>query len=178
MNKPIISIISAICQDRGIGYQNKLLVHLPPDLKHFKAITSGHMVIMGQTTFESLANKPLPNRINVILTLDKNFQAPVLDPEARTRGEGCVVLYSIEEALDYAKKSADNEVFFIGGASIYKQAIKYADKLYLTMIDAIYPADTFFPEYAEFNKVLKEEEQEYNGIRFKFVELVRDENKN
>lgn len=167
MNKPIISIISAICKDRGIGKNNKLLVHLPPDLKHFKAITSGHMVIMGQTTFESVG-RPLPNRINVILTWDKSFQAP----------EGCVVLYSLEEALDYAKKSGDNEVFFIGGASIYKQAIKYADKLYLTLIDAVYPADTFFPEYSEFNKVLKEEEQEYNGIRFKFVELVRDGNQN
>lgn len=166
MNKPTISIIAAVAKDRGIGYKNKLLVHLPPDLKHFKAVTSGHMVIMGQTTFESLGNKPLPNRQNVILTLDKNLQAP----------EGCVVLYSMEEALDFANQSGDSEVFFIGGASVYRQAIKYADKLYLTLINAVYPADTFFPEYTEFNKVLKEEEQEYNGVRFKFVELVKNGN--
>jgi len=166
MSKPTISIIAAIAKDRGIGYKNKLLLHLPSDLKHFKAITSGHMIIMGQTTFESLGNKPLPNRKNVILTFDKSFQAPA----------GCLVMYSIAEALDYAKDSGEEEAFFIGGASIYKQALKYADKLYLTLIDAVYPADTFFPEYSEFNKVLKEEKQEYNGIRFKFVELARDGN--
>ncbi|PWB39121.1 MAG: diacylglycerol kinase [Parcubacteria group bacterium] len=168
MNIPTISIIAAIAKDRGIGYKNKLLVHLPDDLKHFKAITSGHIVIMGQTTFESLGSKPLPKRINVILSLDKNFVAPV----------DCPVFHSIEEALNWSKKSGDSEIFFIGGASIYRQAIKYADKLYLTMIDAVYPADTFFPEYGEFNQVLKEEKQEYNGIRFKFVELVKDGDKN
>lgn len=165
MNKPIISIIAAIAKDRGIGYKNKLLVHLSPDLKHFKEITSGHMVIMGQTTFESLG-RLLPNRTNAILTLDKNFTAP----------EGAVVFHSIEEALDYAKNSNDSEVFFIGGASIYRQAIKYADKLYLTLIEAVYPADTYFPEYNEFSKIIKSEEQEHEGLKFKFVELVKNGN--
>ena len=164
--KQTISIICAIAKDRGIGYQNKLLIHLSPDLQHFKKITSGHMVIMGQTTFESIG-KPLPNRVNVVLTKDKNFTAP-----------DCVIKYSIEEALEFAKNSDDNEVFFIGGASIYAQSIKYADKLYLTLLDKTWPADTFFPEYAEFSKILSEEEHEHDGLKFKYVELVKAENEN
>lgn len=158
----IVSLICAIAQDRGIGYQNKLLVHLPPDLKHFKDITSGHLVIMGQTTYESMG-KPLPHRTNVVLTRDNNFKA-----------EGCTVKHSIEEALEFAKQSGDQEVFFIGGASIYAQAIKYADKLYLTLIEATYPADTFFPEYSEFTNLVSESaEQEYEGLKFKYIELTK-----
>ncbi len=161
MSKTKISLICAIARDRGIGYQNKLLVHLPPDLQHFKKITSGHMVIMGQNTFESIGN-PLPNRVNVVLTQDKNFQA-----------EGCVIKYSIAEAIEFAKASDDDEIFFIGGASIYAQSIKYADKLYLTLIDKVFEADTFFPEYDEFSKTISEEEHEYNNLKFKYIELVK-----
>ena len=117
MSKPTISLIAAIAKDRGIGYQNKLLVHLPPDLKHFKAVTSGHMVIMGQTTYQSMG-KALPGRENIVLTRDPNFK--VSDAK---------VMYSIEEALEYIKSSSETEVFFIGGASIYAQSIKFADKL-------------------------------------------------
>lgn len=158
----MISIICAIAKDRGIGYQNKLLVHLPPDLKHFKEITKGHIVIMGQTTFESIGF-PLPNRVNVIMTKDKDFQA-----------EGCQVVYSMEEALEVAKNSGDDEVFFIGGASIYAQAIKYADKLYLTIMDKVWLADTFFPEYDQFTNIVSEsDEQEYEGLKFKYIELTK-----
>ena len=165
MKETKISIICAIAKDRGIGYKNKLLVHLPPDLQHFKNITSGHMVIMGQTTFESIG-RPLPNRINVVLTKDKNFTAV-----------GCIIKNSIEEALEYAKASDDDEIFFIGGASIYAQSIKHAEKLYLTLIDKTWPADTFFPEYIEFSKIISEEEQEYQNLKFKYIELVKpDEN--
>lgn len=167
MKQTSISIIVAIARDRGIGYQNKLLVHLPPDLKHFKAITSGHAIIMGQKTFESIG-RPLPNRQNIILSFDKNFKA--LD---------CEVFDSIEAALNFAKQSEQEknpenpEAFFIGGASIYKQAIQYADKLYITLIDAQYPADTFFPDYSEFKNIIKEEAQEHDGLKFKFIELTK-----
>jgi dihydrofolate reductase len=167
MNKTTISIIVAIARDRGIGFQNKLLVHLPPDLKHFKAVTMGHTIIMGQNTFESIG-RPLPNRQNIILSLDKNFEA--LD---------CQVFDNIENALEYARQSEQEknpenpEAFFIGGASIYAQSIKYADKLYVTLIDAQYPADTFFPDYSEFKNINKEEEQEYEGLKFKFLELTK-----
>lgn len=162
MNKPIISLIAAITKDRGIGYQNKLLIHLPPDLKHFKTTTAGHMVIMGQTTYESMG-RALPNRENIVLTRDKNFK--VADAK---------VMYSIEEALEYANNSTEEEIFFIGGASIYAQSIKYADKLYLTLIDATYPADTYFPDYSEFKNIISESDsQEYNGVKFKYLELSK-----
>lgn len=162
MNKLIISLIAAIARDRGIGYQNKLLIHLPPDLKHFKEVTSGHMVIMGQTTYQSMG-RALPNRENIVLTKDPNFS--VADAK---------VMYSIEEALEYANNSTEEEIFFIGGASIYAQSIKYADKLYLTLIDATYPADTYFPDYSEFKNILSESgAQEYNGVKFKYLELSK-----
>lgn len=162
MKKPTISLISAIARDRGIGYQNKLLVHLPPDLQHFKKTTSGHMVIMGQTTYESMG-RALPNRKNIVLTKDPKF----------TVGDA-MVMYSIEEAIEHAKESGDEEVFFIGGASIYAQSIKFADKLYLTLIDEVFPADTYFPEYKEFKNIVSEsEEQDYDGLKFKYLELER-----
>lgn len=162
MSKPTISLISAIAKDRGIGYQNKLLVHLPPDLKHFKSVTSGHMVIMGQTTYESMG-KALPNRENIVLTKDRDF-----------RLNDAKVMYSIEEALDYANNSSEEEVFFIGGASIYAQSIKFADKLYLTLIDETYTADTFFPEYeSDFEMMSESETQEHEGLKFKYTEWKR-----
>ncbi|MFA6307893.1 MAG: dihydrofolate reductase [Patescibacteria group bacterium] len=161
MSKPIISLIAAIAKDRGIGYQNKLLVHLSPDLQHFKSVTSGHMVIMGQNTYESMG-KALPKRENIVLTRDPNFKVG----DAK-------VMYSIEEALEYAKNSSEEEIFFIGGASIYAQSIKFADKLYLTLIDKIWPADTFFPEYEEFKLVSESDMQDYNGIKFKYIELTK-----
>ncbi len=157
----MISIICAIAKDRGIGNKNKLLVHLPPDLKHFKNITSGHMVIMGQTTYESIGFA-LPNRVNVIMTKDKDFEA-----------KGCTIVYSMEEALEVAKNSGDDEVFFIGGASIYAQAIKHADKLYLTIMDKTWEADTFFPEYDKFTLSSESEEQEYKGLKFKYTEFIK-----
>ncbi|MBU1202921.1 dihydrofolate reductase [Patescibacteria group bacterium] len=157
-----ISLIAAIARDRGIGYKNKLLVHLPPDLQHFKKITQGHMVIMGQTTYQSMG-KALPNRQNIVLTLDKDWKV-----------DDAVVLHSIEEAIEYAKASGDDEIFFIGGASIYRQSIKYADKLYLTIIDKTFEADTYFPEYDEFKNIVSESEtQEYEGTKFKYLELTR-----
>ncbi|RJQ35442.1 dihydrofolate reductase [Candidatus Parcubacteria bacterium] len=159
--KTTISLIAAVAKDRGIGYKNKLLIHLPPDLKHFKAITSGHSVIMGQTTYESMGGA-LPNRTNIILTNDPNFKAP-----------GCVILRSLEEALDYIEKSKEDEVFFIGGASVYRQSIKYADKLYLTVIDQEFEADTFFPDYSDFKVIAESEIQEYNNVKFKYLELSK-----
>jgi len=163
--KTTISLIAAVAKDRGIGYKNKLLVHLPPDLKHFKKITTGHAVIMGQTTYESMGGA-LPNRTNIILTNDENFKAP-----------GCVILYSLDDALAYIAKSDEDEIFFIGGASVYRQSIKYADKLYLTVIDKEFEADTFFPDYSDFEVISESEEHEYEGLKFKYLELIKNEDK-
>jgi len=158
----LVSIIAAIDKNRGLGRDGKMLINLVPDLAYFKDITSGHVIVMGRGTFESIG-KPLPNRINVVLTQDKNFVA-----------DGCTVLYSIEEAIDFAKGTDEEEIFFIGGASIYAQSIKYADKLYLTLMDKTWPADTFFPEYDQFKNIVSQsEEQEHEGLKFKYIELTK-----
>ena len=128
-----ISIIVAVDINSGIGKNNKLLCNIPEDLKRFKKITTGHDIIMGKNTFLSLPNGALPNRRNIVLTDDKN-----------DKFENCIMVFSIEEALK--KCNQKDEVFVIGGASIYKQFLEHANKLYLTMIDYEFEADTFFPE--------------------------------
>lgn len=162
MAKPLLSIICAIGKNKAIGKNNKLLWDIPNDLQHFKEITKGHPVIIGRKTFESIG-KPLPDRTNIIITRDENYKQ-----------EGCVVCHSLECAIKVAKEKDKDEVFVIGGGSIYAQAIKSADKLYLTIVDDIVEdADTFFPEYSDFKFINKGETREYNGIKYKFVELVR-----
>lgn len=160
--KPRLSLISAIAKnDRAIGKNNALLWHIPEDFRHFKTITTGHTVVMGENTFRSIG-KPLPNRTNIILSLTPDF-AP----------EGCLVVKSIEEALEMAKKCETEEIFIIGGASIYKQFIGLADRLYLTLVEGVYEADTYFPEYDAFTKVVSEESFDNGTYRFSFVTLER-----
>ncbi|HAN19979.1 MAG TPA: dihydrofolate reductase [Bacteroidales bacterium] len=128
----MISIIVAVAENNVIGKDNNLIWHLPKDLKHFKETTTGHYVIQGRKTFES-CGKPLPNRTNVIITRDKNYKA-----------EGCIVVHSLQEALDFAKN--ESEIFIIGGGNIYKQALPIADRIYLTKVHHVFDGDTFFPE--------------------------------
>ena len=162
MSKPILSIISAIAKkDRAIGKDNALLWHIPEDFKHFRSLTSGHVVVMGENTFRSIG-KPLPNRTNIVLSLDKGL---VLD--------GCLVVHSVEDALRKARESEKEEIFIIGGASIYRQFISFADRLYLTLVEGSYEADTFFPEYGEFTRVLSEEKIDNGTHRFSFVTLEK-----
>jgi len=157
----MISMICAIGKKREIGFKNQLLWNLPNDLRRFKEITAGHAVIMGQKTFESIG-KVLSDRKNIILSLDSNLKI-----------DGAEVSNDFLEVINRYKDS-DEEVFIIGGASIYKQAILYAQKLYLTLVKDSPEADVFFPEYQEFKKVVSESEiKEENGIQYKFVELVK-----
>lgn len=132
-DKPTISIIVAIGRNRVVGVNNKLPWDLPADMEHFREVTKGKPVIMGQKTFESIG-KPLPGRTNVILTLDKGFSI-----------EGCVVANSIDEALAEVKDA--REIMIIGGVSIYKQFLPLADRMYLTLIDGDFDGDAFFPEF-------------------------------
>ena len=129
----MISIIVAVSEDNGIGKDNELLWHIPEDLRRFKNLTFGQCVIMGKKTWESLPKKPLPGRKNVVLTDDPD---EVLDL--------CITAYSIEDALDKCKQ--DEEIFIIGGGSIYRQFMPVADRLYITHVHRQTPADTFFPE--------------------------------
>lgn len=127
----MITIIAAIGNNGELGKDNDLIWHLPNDLKRFKKVTSGHDVIMGRKTFESLG-KALPNRRNFIISRNPEYRA-----------EGCMVVTSLEEAL---KATEDPSPFILGGAEIYRQAILIADMLDLTLIDASFEADAFFPE--------------------------------
>ncbi|PJC82534.1 hypothetical protein CO006_03210, partial [Candidatus Roizmanbacteria bacterium CG_4_8_14_3_um_filter_35_14] len=125
----MINIIAAIGKNRELGKDNKLLWHIPEDFKRFKKITEGQVVIMGRKTFESLG-RPLPNRINIVVTRNRAW-TPL----------GCLASNSIEEAIEKAKRNlpAGRQVFIIGGGEIYRQGMKYADKLYLTLVDKDYP---------------------------------------
>ncbi|MFZ4563481.1 MAG: dihydrofolate reductase [Bacteroidales bacterium] len=129
----MISIIVAIAENRGIGKNNDLLWHISEDLKRFKRITNGHPVIMGKRTFESLPRRPLPNRRNIVITDIPDEQI-----------EGCEMAYSIEDAV--AKCNPDEENFVIGGASVYRQFLPIANRLYLTRVHKSFDADVFFPE--------------------------------
>ena len=130
----MISIIVAVAENYAIGKKGDLLCHMPADLKHFKTITSGHTVMMGERTFLSLPKHPLPNRRNIVLT----------DVKGKTF-EGAETVYSLDEMV--AQVNPDEEAFVIGGGMVYKQAMEFADKLYITHIHHSWPdADTFFPE--------------------------------
>jgi dihydrofolate reductase len=162
MKKAKISIICAVADgNRGIGLNNKLLFWIPEDLKRFKEITTGHVVVMGQNTFKSIG-KPLPKRTNIVVTKDMNFKS-----------NGVIVAYSMEEALEKAMDNEKDEIFFIGGGSIYLQAMEFADKLYLTLVEGSPEADSFFPDYKDFKKVIFEQSREYEGLKYRFVELEK-----
>jgi len=136
----ILSIISAIANNNEIGRKNELLWDLPIDMKHFRETTSGHPIIMGQKTFESIG-RPLPNRRNIVLTLDENFKA-----------EGVEIYHSIDGLVESLATSLgiNEEAFIIGGGQIYKLFIDKVDRLYITHVDASFPdADTFFPPIEE-----------------------------
>jgi dihydrofolate reductase len=129
-----ISLVVVVDEMLGIGRDNKLLCHLPADLKYFKRITMGHAIIMGRKTFESIG-KALTGRTNIVVTSDKSLVIP-----------GCVMVHSIEEALQVCRKNNETEAFFIGGAQVFNQIMPVADKIYLTLIHEVLEADTFFPE--------------------------------
>jgi dihydrofolate reductase len=145
--KAKISIIAAIGQNRELGKNNKLLWHIPEDLKRFKQLTQGHAVIMGRKTYESIG-RPLPNRTNIIITRDQSFRAP-----------NCIIYHSFEDVIKDINSGKINggEVFIIGGGQIFELALPYADKLYLTIVEGTYDADTFFPDYSAFSRVISKE---------------------
>ena len=126
-----LNIIAAIGNLRELGFKNKLLCHLPKDLQHFKSLTSGHTVVMGRNTWDSLPKKPLPNRRNVVLSRNLDLQY-----------DNCEVFHSFEEFA--ATTSPDEIVFVIGGAQLYQQFVNQADNLFITHIHSNFQADVFF----------------------------------
>lgn len=162
-----VSAIAAIGRNRVLGKDNQLLWHIPDDLKRFKEITSGHPIIMGRKTFESILatlGKPLPGRTNIVVTRDASW-----------RHEGVIAAASIEDAIMKAAKApGSDEVFIGGGGEIYRQALPFTDRLYLTLIEDDKEGDSFFPEYEnEFTKVVSDETREHEGLKYRWVDLER-----
>ena len=160
----MISIIAAVAKNRAIGFQNKLIYWLPNDLKRFKALTTGHTIIMGRNTFLSLPKGALPNRRNIVLSRStKAFP-------------GCDVYPSLEDALALAQCRQDEDIYIIGGASVYQQALPLADRLCLTEIDDTpAEADTFFPSYDDWQEVNREshDTDERHAYPYAFVDYIK-----
>ena len=158
----IISIVVAIAQNHVIGKDNKLLWYLPNDLKHFKTITSGHTVIMGRKTYDSVG-KPLPNRRNIVVTR-KHIDIP-----------GCEVVNSLEAAVDLCK--TEEEIFIVGGAEIYRLAMAITNKIYLTIVHQNFEGDTYFPDIDKNIWIETERENhdpdEKNKLSYSFITLER-----
>ncbi len=163
---PRISIIVAHSKNMFIGKNQTLIWEIPDDHIRFKKITMGHPVIMGRKTWESIPEKfrPLPGRTNFVITRDNSYSAP-----------GATVTTSIEDALASARQAPGNEeIFVVGGGEIYKAALPFTDRLYITLIDKEVEGDTFFPEYANiFTKKISEESREFEGLKYSYLILEK-----
>lgn len=161
----IVSLIAAMDRRRGIGIGNQLPWRLSADLKRFRQLTMGHHIIVGRKTFESIG-KPLPGRQMIVVTRDLDFQP-----------EGCLICHSPQSAIELARARGETEVFVCGGAEIYAQSLSFADRLYLTFVDAEVAADSFFPEFDPQQWVERESAfhpaDEKNEFPFTFKLLVR-----
>lgn len=159
----ILSLIVALSENRVIGKNNDLIWKLSADLKRFKALTTGHHIIMGRKTFESIG-RPLPKRTNVIITRNKDYSA-----------QGCVIVNSLSEALKVC--ADDSEAFIIGGGQIYKEAVGLVDKMYFTLVHDTFQGDTFFPEIEKENWLLVSEEKhsadQKNELDYSFLNYER-----
>ncbi len=159
-----LSIIVAITKDFAIGNNNDLLTHIPGDLKRFKEITSGHSIIMGRNTLLSLPKWPLPKRRNIVMTTQKDAAF-----------EGCEVVHSVDEAV--ASVKGETEAFVIGGGKVYEQMLPQCSKLYLTIVDKSFEADTYFPtlNWDEWEEVEREDipAGDKADFAYAYVTLVR-----
>jgi dihydrofolate reductase len=161
-----MNLIVAVDKNWAIGYQNKLLVSIPADMRFFRDETNGKVVIMGKNTLESFpGGKPLKNRKYVVIALEKDYKV-----------NDATVVYSIEEALEAVKNDKSEDIYVIGGASIYRQMLQYCDVAHITKIDYSYLADTYFPNLDEMEDwVLAEESDEhtYYDLPYTFCRYER-----
>lgn len=163
-----MKIIVAADKNWGIGKNNQLLVSIPADMKMFRQETTGKVVVMGRKTLESFpGGLPLKNRTNIVLTKNKNYDA-----------KGAAVVHTMEELLEEIKKYPSDQVYCIGGDSVYKQLLPYCDTAFVTKIDFAYEADSYFPNLDEMEdwKIAGEsEEQTYFDLEYRFVRYERKE---
>ena len=156
-----MKLIVAVDSNWGIGNKGKLLVSIPEDMKFFRGTTTGHVIVMGRKTLESFPNgNPLPNRTNIVLTRDKNFAK-----------KGVIVVHDLDELDELLKEYKDEEVYCIGGESVYRQLLDRCDEAFVTMIDFAYEADAYFPDLTKegWEMVGESEEQTYFDLCYTFT---------
>ena len=157
-----ITIIAAVARNRAIGFENKLIYWLPNDLKRFKQLTTGHTIIMGRNTYLSLPKGALPNRRNIVLS------------RSQKAFPGCDTYASLSEALRHCGE--DEDIYIIGGASVYRQALPLANRLCLTEVDDTpAEADTFFPDYSDWHETAREDHpaDDRHAYRYSFVDYTK-----
>lgn len=163
---PIIIVAGMGKDTRAIGKDNRLLWHVPDDLKRFKRLTLGHPIIMGRKTFESILTilgKPLPGRTNIVVTRDATY-----DPD------GALVAHSLAEAVEMAEREKPTEIHIGGGEEIYRQILPYTERLHLTFYFDDTDGDTYFPDFADQFEISEEHPvQEHNGLQYQWVDYVR-----
>lgn len=161
--KPRVSLIVALAKNRAIGIDNRLPWHLPADLKRFRALTMGHHIVMGRRTYESIG-KPLPGRISVVVTRNRDLQIA-----------GCIVVHTLQQAI--AACGDDEEIFVVGGAELYAQALAIADRLYVTEIQQDVQGDAYFPviDRADWQEISREQhiQQEAPYLKFHYATYQR-----
>ena len=160
-------------ENRGIGYHGKIPWHIREDLLRFKNLTVGKTVIFGRKTYDSLlgyyqrSGRPMPTRRTIVVSRSSGSIA------SGSLTKDLYYVSSVEEAIRLAKKIEPVEVFISGGGEIFNQGIKYAEKLYLTVVEGKFQADAFFPDYSEFKNIISEENRSDQNFKYKFVELVK-----
>lgn len=163
---PIVIVAGIGARTHAIGKDNKILFHVPEDLKRFKELTLGHPIIMGRKTFESIVamlGKPLPDRQNIVVTRDTNYKC-----------EGVLVANTLADALNLAKSLKPKEIHIGGGGEIYKQILPLTDKLFLTLFDDDRAGDSFFPDYEkDFKEVARHGVRESDGFKYEWVDFER-----
>ena len=161
----MIAVLSAD-KNWGIGYQGDLLVRIPNDMKMFRALTTNHVIVMGRKTLESFPNaQPLPNRVNIVMTQNPDYQA-----------KGCVIVHNTEELLEELKNYPDKQVYVVGGESIYRELLPYCKEAYVTRIDYAYQADRYFPnldEMEDWEMYEEGEEETFFSIEYYFNKYRR-----
>lgn len=159
-----VSGIAVVTENLAMGKDNGLMFHLPGDLPRFKKITFGHPIIMGRKTFESreINKHPLPGRLNIVITREPSYET-----------NGATVASSLEEAIQIASENDKEEIFIIGGAQIFTEALPIIDRLYMTIVQTTIPGDVYFPDYSEFTKVIEDVPQEAGEYKYRFLTLER-----
>lgn len=161
-----MNVIAAVDNNWAIGYQGSLLVRIPSDQKMFREMTEGKVIVMGRKTLETFPQKqPLKNRVNIVLSRDKGYTV-----------KDAVVVHSIKELMDELKKYDDNDIFVVGGASVYEQMLPYCDTAHITKIDYAYQADAHFPNLdvmPEWELTADSDEQTYFNLEYYFLKYQR-----